>query len=117
MAYDEYLVERIRPLLARHPLPQKEKRMFGGYGFFISGNMVLGVMQDNLMVKLGDEGTARAIAESPNAHPAVFDSMTMSGWVFVDQTDLDDDALQGWVDAGVEYVSTLPEKLPQGKRA
>jgi len=115
MAYDEFLAERVRPLLARHPLPQREKRMFGGYGFFVNGNMALGIMGSDLMVKLGDEGVIRALAEHANAYPAVFDKMTMSGWVFVDQTDLDDAELEFWVDAAVDFVSTLPEKVSKKK--
>lgn len=116
MAYDELLAERVRELLVAHPLAQSEKRMFGGYGFFVNGNMTLGIMEDNLMVKLGDEGVEQALAEHASAHAAQFKNMTMSGWVFVDQTDLDDDHLQYWVDKAVDYVSTLPEKIKKAKK-
>ena len=42
MAFDEALAERIRQRLARRKHIE-EKKMFGGIGFLLKGNMLVGV--------------------------------------------------------------------------
>ena len=54
MAFNEALAERIR----QHPARRRnieEKKMFGGIGFLLNGNMLVGVWKDSLIVRLGDE--------------------------------------------------------------
>jgi TfoX/Sxy family transcriptional regulator of competence genes len=51
MAYDEGLADRIRETLAGEP-GLTEKRMFGGYGFMLDGNMCAGVQGDRLIVRV-----------------------------------------------------------------
>ena len=53
MAFDEALAERIRQRLARKK-GIEEKKMFGGIGFLLNGNMLVGVWKDSLLVRLGD---------------------------------------------------------------
>ena len=51
MAYDQELARRIR--VAIGPLDGvEEKKMFGGVGFLLHGNMACGVIQNNLVVRL-----------------------------------------------------------------
>ena len=46
MAYDEFLAERVRGVIgARRGIV--EKKMFGGVGFMINGNMACGVIKDD----------------------------------------------------------------------
>jgi len=45
MAYDEGLAERIRDAISGHPA-LIEKKMFGGLGFIVQGNMACGVGRD-----------------------------------------------------------------------
>ena len=59
MAFSEALAERIRQALARRKNVE-EKKMFGGVGFLLNGNMLVGVWKDSLIVRLGpDEGDRR----------------------------------------------------------
>ena len=51
MAYDEGLAQRVREMLAGHPFLD-EKKMFGGIGFLIQGNMACGVK--GLSISSGD---------------------------------------------------------------
>ena len=56
MAFSEELAGRIRRRLARRK-GVEEKRMFGGVGYLLNGNMLVGVWKDSLIVRLGpDEG-------------------------------------------------------------
>ena len=54
MTFDESLAERIRRGLARRK-GIEEKRMFGGIGFLLNGNMLVGVWKDSLIVRLDPE--------------------------------------------------------------
>src|SRR6516225_11443948 len=56
MAFDESLAARIRQHLARRKSVE-EKKMFGGVGFLLHGNMLVEVWKDSLIARLGpDEG-------------------------------------------------------------
>ena len=54
MAFDEALAERIRQALARKR-GIEEKKMFGGVGYLLNGNLLVGVRKDSLLVRLGPE--------------------------------------------------------------
>jgi TfoX/Sxy family transcriptional regulator of competence genes len=109
MAYDESLADRVRDLLApRSDL--SERKMFGGIAFMIGGNMAVGVIEDDLMVRLDPADAERALAE-PHARPMDFTGRPMKGMVFVDATGTStDDDLAGWVDAGADFAASLPPK-------
>jgi TfoX/Sxy family transcriptional regulator of competence genes len=109
MAYDEELADRVLSALAgRDGLT--ERKMFGGVGFMLHGNMCCGVHGENLIVRLGPEDGDRALDE---AHTRPFDltGRPMTGWIFVEPAATDTDAaLEAWVDRAVAYVSGLPPK-------
>ena len=69
MPYDEALAQRIRRVLAPQP-GLTEKKMFGGVGFLIRGNMACGVHGDNLIVRVGPARYEEALAQP---HARVFD--------------------------------------------
>src|SRR5262245_52164412 len=54
VAYDEGLAQRIREALEAQP-NISEKKMFGGLAFLLRGNMCVGVVGDQLMVRVGAE--------------------------------------------------------------
>ena len=109
MAYDEQLADRVRGLLAvRERL--SEKKMFGGIGFMLAGNMACGVHGDDLIVRLDAEEAEKALAE---AYVRRFDltGRAMTGWVFVGpEATTSDQDLAGWVDAGADFAAALPPK-------
>jgi TfoX/Sxy family transcriptional regulator of competence genes len=51
MAYDQELAQRIRSILKNSP-GIVEKKMFGGVGYFVNGNMACGVNGEGLIVRL-----------------------------------------------------------------
>ena len=100
MAYDEQLASRIRDLIQVRP-GVVEKKMFGGVGWMLGGNMAVGVMSDaRLMVRVAPEEVDEAITR-PHVHefgrPG---AKPMKGFVVVDQEILDDATLAEWVDRG-----------------
>ena len=53
MAFDEALAGRNRRRLARRKNVE-ERRMFGGIGFLLNGNLLVGVWKESLVVRLGE---------------------------------------------------------------
>lgn len=109
MAYDEALAERVRDALAPRA-DLTERKMFGGIAFMVGGNMAIGVLGDDLMVRLDPADAERALAEQ-HVRPMDFTGRPMKGMVFVEPaaTATDDD-LAGWVDAGADFAASLPPK-------
>jgi hypothetical protein len=109
MAYDEVLAERIRAALAGRD-GFAEKKMFGGIGFLLHGNMCVGVWKEQLILRLAAEQADAALRQE---HVRVFDitGRAMTGWVLVDPAGMrTDEALNGWIDQAVGFVSLLPAK-------
>lgn len=118
MAYDEQLVERIRGVLGGD-IGYGEKKMFGGVCFLLHGNMVAGVATDDLMLRVGPDAWADALAQ-PHAREMDFTGRSMKGYVFVSPDGVSEDAdLQTWLDRALDFVGTLPpkEKKPKEKTA
>lgn len=108
MAFDEALADRVRDVLAARP-ELSERKMFGGIAFMVSGNICCGVIGEDLMVRLGDDGE-RALAE-PHTRPMDFTGKPMKTTVYVDPAGTGDDAeLARWVEAGADYAASLPPK-------
>jgi TfoX/Sxy family transcriptional regulator of competence genes len=109
MAYDKALAQRIRELLAGTP-DLIEKKMFGGVGFLLRGNMACGVNQDRLIVRVGPERYEEALAY-PQAAPFDMTGRPMKGWVFVHpEGTQSNDELRAWVQQGIDFALTLPPK-------
>jgi hypothetical protein len=109
MAYDEGLAERIREMLdGRRGVV--EKRMFGGLAFLIGGHMAVGIVRDDLMVRVGPVGYEAALRE-PHVRPMDFTGRPMRGLVFVGPAGYEADAaLRAWVERGAAFAADLPAK-------
>jgi TfoX/Sxy family transcriptional regulator of competence genes len=111
MAYDEGLAERIRALLEDRGTVS-ERRMFGGLAFLVRGHMTVGIVKDELMVRVGPESYAQALTE-PHTRAMDFTGRPMKGLVFVSPEGLESDAaLERWVERGLAHAATLPAKEP-----
>jgi TfoX/Sxy family transcriptional regulator of competence genes len=111
MAYDEGLAQRVREQMARRA-GVTEKKMFGGLAFLMHGNMSVGVLGDDLIVRLDPADYERAL-EKPGARVFDLTGRPMKGWLMVDAGAIDDDdALAGWVGSATRFVDALPAKAP-----
>ena len=107
VAYDEGLAERLRAELGGGVV---EKKMFGGLAFLLGGNMAVGVLGEELLVRLDPEHYD-ACASEAGAHPFVMGGRTSKGWLLVAPDAIAEDrALQTWVARGTSYASSLPPK-------
>src|SRR5262249_12334049 len=109
MAFSEPLAARIRGALARKK-GVEEKKMFGGGGFLLHGNMLVGIWKDSLIVRLGPDEGEEALREQ---HVREFDitGRAMRGWVLVEPGGVEDDEqLSAWIRRAMRFVRTLPAK-------
>ena len=109
MAFNEGLAEGIRRGLARRK-GIEEKKMFGGIGFLLNGNLLIGVWKDSLIVRVGPDNYDDALLE---AHVREFNitGRPMMGWVLMDAEGVeDDDQLKIWIERAMKFVKASPAK-------
>jgi TfoX/Sxy family transcriptional regulator of competence genes len=110
LASSEELANRIRAELAQRS-DISERRMFGGTGFMLAGNLCAGAQRDgNLLLRI-DPDSADELTADPHANLMVQRGREMAGWLIVDAAALEDDnAFRGWLERGVAFAGSLPPK-------
>jgi len=109
MAFDEWLAARIRDALARKR-GIEEKKMFGGVGFLLNGNMLVGVWKNSLIVRVGPDGYEDALLE-PHVKEFDITGRPMKGWVLVEPGGIEDDGqVKAWIQRAMKFVGSLPAK-------
>lgn len=110
MAYDDKLAARVRAVLADRP-DVTERQMFGGLTFMVAGHMCCGVNGDELILRLGPDRAAEALA-GPHARPMDFTGRPLSGFVTVDRQGLAGRTWASWVKEALAWAEALPPKQP-----
>jgi TfoX/Sxy family transcriptional regulator of competence genes len=109
MAFSEALAERIRQRLARRR-NVAEKKMFGGIGFLLNGNLLVGVWKRSLVVRLGPEAGDEALLE-PHVKEFDITGRAMKGWVLVEPGGVaSEDQLSAWIERALQFARSLPAK-------
>jgi hypothetical protein len=109
MPYNEQTANRVRPLMRRRK-GFEEKKMFGGVGFLLNGNMCCGAWKEFLVLRVGREIYEDALSQR---HAKEFDitGRSMTGWVMIEPAGFESvDDLKGWVSLVVEFTRSLPTK-------
>ena len=108
MAYNLELAERVKSKLAGKRFV--EKKMFGGVGYMLRGNMACGVHGDGLIVRVDPEAHA-GLLKRPHARPFDLTGKPMKGWLIVDAAGCKtEQQLADWVNEGVTFAMSLPAK-------
>ncbi len=108
MAYNLKLAERLRAEL--DGMPFVEKKMFGGVGFLLGGNMACGVYKQDMIVRIHPEQHDKLIKKP---HAKLFDitGKPMKGWLLVEPEGCKTKKqISAWVKEGVEFALSLPPK-------
>ena len=109
MAYDEILAQRVLQILGDRP-GLVSKKMFGGIGCMLHGNMACGVHKDSLVVRVGPGRYGEALAQQ-HTRPFDITGRPMRGWVMVAAEGCQADSdLETWVQLGVDFALPLPPK-------
>src|SRR5256885_5536147 len=87
--------------------------MFGGVGFLLNGNLLVGVWKESLIARLGPDEGDEALKE-PHVREFDITGRAMKGWVLVEPEGVEDDEqLSGWIHRAVKFVRTLAAKEKQ----
>ncbi|MEQ8525736.1 TfoX/Sxy family protein [Gracilimonas sp.] len=109
MAFDEGLAERVRNLL-HDQNNVVEKKMFGGLCFMVSGHMLVGVLKNELMARVGPVQYDEYLTK-PHARKMDFTGRAMTGMIYVSPEGLQKDPdLKFWIDTCLSFTSTLTPK-------
>jgi TfoX/Sxy family transcriptional regulator of competence genes len=112
MAYDEQLAEEVRErLLVAAEGELSEKRMFGGLGFMVDGNLTIAASRTGGLLVRTDPADADEVLALEGVEPMENRGRKMPGWVFVEADVLrDEESLDDWVERSLTFVVTLPPK-------
>lgn len=111
MAYDQKLAERVRAWAAKHP-GIESKTMFGGLCYLVGGNMLGGVKDANLLLRLGPSGASHI--GKPHVRPFPDWAKPMAGFLMVEPAGCATaPALARWLDAALAFAKALPPKPPK----
>ena len=109
MGYNLDLEYRIDQLKARLG-DIARKKMFGGVGYLINGNMCFGIYKDYLVLRTTSE-KANELLKSEYVTPFDITGRPMKGWVLVSPDMLEtEDQLLDMLKLGISYAETLPRK-------
>ena len=88
--------------------PVAEVKMFGGIGFMLNGNLLVGASKRGLLLRVGKDRQSLALAR-PGTRQMKMRGRAMDGYVYVDPP-IEPGAVRGWVDMATAFVRTLPPK-------
>lgn len=87
MAYDEGLAQHVREVLS-DCMGYEEKKMFGGIGFLLHGNMACGVIREDLIVRVGAENYSEALLQ-PDVELFDLTGRAMTGGLLLKSRDIE----------------------------
>lgn len=103
MAYSEYFADRIRQVLDQKSVSYEEKKMMGGLCFMVDDKMCVGIVKDELMVRLNPDQDEENI-QLPGARIMDFTGRPMKGYLFIDNDGTDTDMqLEMWIDKALAF--------------
>jgi hypothetical protein len=85
-----------------------EVKMFGGIGFMLNGNLLVGASKRGLLLRVGKDQQSLALAR-PSTRPMEMRGRVMEGYVYVDPP-VAPGAVRRWVEMARAFVRTLPPK-------
>ena len=113
MAYDEFLADRIRISLKGKNVFYTEKKMMGGLSFMVDNKMCIGVVKQNLAIRLDPE-IQQAVLRKKGCKEMDFTGRPMKGFVFVEPEGIDmEEELEYWINLALEYN---PRAKPSKKK-
>jgi TfoX/Sxy family transcriptional regulator of competence genes len=97
MAFSEYLSDRVRASLKDNKASFEEKKMFGGLVFLVDDKMCVGIIKDNLMVRI-DQADQENFLQEEGCRIMDFTKRPMKGYLYISPEGIDmDEDLDKWV--------------------
>jgi TfoX/Sxy family transcriptional regulator of competence genes len=114
MAYDMELDDWVRDDLSDMTNGKNilAKKMFGGVGYLLAGNMAAGILGQDLILRVGEkdgEALLGLVGFKPFLNHA--SAKPMKGWVSIAKADVPSrDRMCEWLALAVAFASSLPAK-------
>jgi TfoX/Sxy family transcriptional regulator of competence genes len=84
--------------------------MFGGISFMLDGNMCCGVVDNDLVLRVGRDRYEECLRE-PYVRPMDFTGRPLTGFIYVSPDGFASETeLEQWIHRSVSFVRTLPSK-------
>jgi TfoX/Sxy family transcriptional regulator of competence genes len=107
MAYDEKLAVRVCMILKGNRA-LAEKKMFGGLAYMSQGKMFAGILNSDLVVRVGPHANGNTLKE-PHTRPMDFTGRPMKGYIYVSPDGVKTPTqLRKWLMRGLKFVASLP---------
>ena len=109
MVYNEKMDLKLSGLMSNWKNLSK-KKMFGGTGYLLNGNMVAGIYKDYYILRLGEVNANNAL-KNPKIKLMDITGRLMKAWVMIEEDAFtNDNELKEWLNRAKMYVDTLPAK-------
>ncbi|WP_298757801.1 TfoX/Sxy family protein [uncultured Psychroserpens sp.] len=106
MAFNEQLANRIREQLKFFPETFTEKRMFGGLSFLYKGKMTVGIIKQELAVRIVSDKMEIELAK-PTVRPMDFTKRPMKEFVYVSNEGIKTETeLLHYIELGLEHAKS-----------
>ena len=106
MAYNQELALRIREQLKLFPEAFTEKKMFGGLSFLYRGKMTVGIIKNELAVRVISDKMPQ-IMQSPHVRPMDFTKRPMKEFIYVAPAGFATETqLQDFINLGLEHAKS-----------
>ena len=103
MAYNEYLAERVKNSLKGLNSSFEEKKMFGGVCFLVDEKMCVGIINNDLMVRI-DPVNQNEFLKDKACRMMDFTKRPMKGYLYVSPEGIDmDEDLDKWVQRCLDF--------------
>jgi len=103
MAYDIHLADRINQVLKRKKVAFIEKKMMGGLTYMVNEKMCVGIIKENLMVRVDPEKQDLLLKE-PGCRMMDFTKRPMKGFLYVEPIGIDMDSdLEKWIQLALDF--------------
>jgi len=106
MAYSEYLADRVRGSLKSFNTTFNEMKMFGGICFLVDEKMCVGIINNDLMVRVNPEDQDKLLQER-GCRIMDFTRRPMKGYLYVSPEGIDmEEDLDKWVQRCLDFNPT-----------
>ena len=111
MPYNEYLAKRIRASLKLFPEDFTEKKMFGGLAFLFNGKMTVGIIKNELIVRVIENKMGFEL-QKPYTRPMDFTKKTLKEFIFVKSEEIKtEEKLLYYIELGLEHAKSKLKKI------
>ncbi len=116
MAYNEFLADRIRQVLHHKKVLYLDKPMMGGLVFMVDNKMCVGIIKEDLMVRIDPEIETIAL-EKEGSRLMDFTGKSMHGFLMVNPEGVDmDEDLEDWIQMALDFNPRAIASRPKKKK-